>query len=382
MAAACIVAVVVAYHPNSTQLTQLLARLAPQVAHTVCVDNTDGLPAATLQPDARSTRLQLGHNAGIAHAQNLGMAEARQRGATHVLLMDQDSLPPPDLVASLLRALADTDASPIAAIGPLCRDEKTGRLMPLLQREGWRIRRSVPPVSVKADTSMSNVSPSACESGAHLPTHTHSPTRAAPQQAGPATSAQPAITPTNTPGLQVQATAAPAHASQRVGAPQPHANASPALIHVEYIPASGTLLSLAAYDRVGPLQADYFIDRVDVQWCLRARQLGLAICVAPKVELAHNQATRTVRLLGRTLYVGHDFRAYFHVRNSLAMALRAPIPTFWRIDQLLKLPAYMALHIAVAQHGRGRMAGLMASAVWDGLCGHMGLGRFKDRPLR
>ena len=32
-------------------------------------------------------------------------------------------------------------------------------------------------------------------------------------------------------------------------------------------------------DRVGPLQDDYFIDRVDVQWCLRARHLGLAIAV-------------------------------------------------------------------------------------------------------
>ena len=323
MTTACVVAVVVAYHPNPSQLAQLLAALAPQVAHTVCVDNTNGLPPATRQPDAHTTHLQLGCNTGIAHAQNLGLAQARQLGATHVLLMDQDSQPPPDLVAQLLAGWryvehrqADTDhagaPSPagtqprLAAIGPLCRDEKTGRLMPLIQRQGWRIRRSVP------------------------------------------------------------------------DAPQ----ASLASIQVEYIPASGTLLSLAALDRVGPLQADYFIDRVDVQWCLRARQLGLAVCVNPAVEMAHNQATRSVRLLGRTLYVGHDFRAYFHVRNSLAMALDARVPAFWRVDQLLKLPAYLALHIAVAQHGRWRMTGLMAAALRDALRGRMGLGHFSDRPLR
>ena len=342
MTTACVVAVVVAYHPNPSQLAQLLAALAPQVAHTVCVDNTNGLPPATRQPDAHTTHLQLGRNTGIAHAQNLGLAQARQLGATHVLLMDQDSQPPPDLVAQLLAGWrhADTSASEahrahqtnpsgqasqsrrpdpasdtddiddsgprLAAIGPLCRDEKTGRLMPLIQRQGWRIRRSVP----------------------------DAPT------------------------------------------------ASLAPIQVEYIPASGTLLSLAALDRVGPLQADYFIDRVDVQWCLRARQLGLAVCVNPAVEMAHNQATRSVRLLGRTLYVGHDFRAYFHVRNSLAMALDARVPAFWRVDQLLKLPAYLALHIAVAQHGRWRMVGWMAAALRDALRGRMGLGHFSDRPLR
>ena len=153
MTTACVVAVVVAYHPNPSQLAQLLAALAPQVAHTVCVDNTNGLPPATRQPDAHTTHLQLGCNTGIAHAQNLGLAQARQLGATHVLLMDQDSQPPPDLVAQLLAGWryvehrqADTDhagaPSPagtqprLAAIGPLCRDEKTGRLMPLIQRQG------------------------------------------------------------------------------------------------------------------------------------------------------------------------------------------------------------------------------------------------------
>ena len=338
MAAACVVAVVVAYHPEQNRLTQLLARLAPQVAHTVVVDNTDCLPPATLQPNAQLTQLQLGHNTGIAHAQNLGIAGAKQLGATHVLLMDQDSLPPPDLVAQLLAAWARDDAAQIAAMGPLCRDEKSGSLMPLIQRQGWRIHRSVP-ITATAHVADADVNVDVAEASA-------------PERPGGASQA---------------------------ASPQA---CSPAPIAVEYIPASGTLLSLAALEHVGPMQADYFIDRVDAQWCLRARQLGLAICVNPAVEMAHNQATRNVRLLGRTLYVGHDFRAYFHVRNSLAMALRARIPAFWRMDQLLKLPAYMLLHIAVAQHGRWRMAGLMAAAVWDGLHGHMGLGRFRGRPLR
>jgi hypothetical protein len=64
------------------------------------------------------------------------------------------------------------------------------------------------------------------------------------------------------------------------------------------------------------------------------------------------------------------------------MALDARVPAFWRVDQLLKLPAYLALHIAVAQHGRWRMVGWMAAALRDALRGRMGLGHFSDRPLR
>ena len=314
MTTASIVAVVVAYHPNAEQLAQLLARLAPQVAHTVCVDNSDALS----QPDSGTPHevgehlsvLRLGHNAGIAHAQNLGIARARQLGASHVLLMDQDSLPPPELAPRLLAALqAAAQVQPVAAIGPLCRDVKTSRIVPLIQRRGWRIQRNAPePVS---------------DASARFDSHL-----------------------------------------------------------VEYIPASGSLIDLALLDRVGPMQDDYFIDRVDVQWCLRARHLGLAIAVHPGVEMAHDQATRTVQLGRRTLFVGHDFRAYFHVRNSLAMALRAPIAPFWRVDQLLKLPAYMGFHIAVAERGQWRMAALMATALWDALRGRMGLGHFSGRPLR
>ena len=76
-----VVAVVVTYHADSAHLMRLLPRLASQVAHIVCVDNTDAPgdvnPPAMLTPDAHTTVLRLGHNVGIAHAQNLGIAHAR-----------------------------------------------------------------------------------------------------------------------------------------------------------------------------------------------------------------------------------------------------------------------------------------------------------------
>lgn len=300
-----VIAVVVTYQPDGAALARLLQRLAPQVQHTVVVDNTDEScrPLPPPPTGTGQTWLSLGRNTGIAHAQNLGVEHARQLGATHVLFMDQDSLPPEGMAPQLLQSL--TAAAPdhrVAAIGPLCRDIKTGRITPLIQRRGWRIQRV--------------------------------------QTAG------------TTP------------------------------IPVEYIPASGTLATLSALDRVGLFRAEYFIDRVDVEWCLRARHLGMDIRVDPRCVMQHDQATRAVQLLGRTLYIGRDFRAYFHVRNSVAMAARAAIAPFWRWDQIIKTLPYVVLYTLAASHGRLHMAKTLLVAVLDGLRGRMGKGHYESKPLR
>ncbi|GAA4419010.1 rhamnosyltransferase [Acidovorax lacteus] len=297
-------AVVVTYHPRYAALQVLLDRLAPQVAHTVVIDNT---PPAERRPhpSARGKEVLIAQpdNLGIGAAHNAGIAHARALGATHVLLMDQDSLPPEHLVAHLLAAL-DTAAQPgITAAGPVCQDVKTGRSTLLIQRFGLRIRR-------------------VCADGWVEP------------------------------------------------------------LPVEYLPASGMLIPLAMWERVGPMRAEYFIDRVDVEWCLRARKLGFTVLAAPSAVMQHDLGQRAFRCLGRTMYVGRDFRAYFHVRNSLAMSLRACIPWVWRLDQWVKIVPYALLYLLQPEHGRLRMAGLLCRAVWDGVWAHMGRGVFTNRPLR
>jgi len=291
-----VVAVVVTFQPERSRLARALERLRPQVAAIVVVDNSDDAQAPVLEaPTAEGVELIAnGRNLGIGQAQNQGIARARALGATHVLLMDQDSLAPPGLVPSLLHTLAAAGAQPpVALVGPVCRDVKTGATLALIRHDGWRVRRL---------------------------------------------------------------------------RPEPRGGAVP----VDYLPASGSLIPLGALDRLGPLREDYFIDRVDVEWCLRARRRGWAVLVDCGVELQHDLGRRPVRLLGRTVYVGHDWRAGYHVRNSIAMALRAPIALRWRIDQLLKTPLYLVFYTAVAEGGRLRQARRLLRAVCDGVAGRLG----------
>jgi len=124
-------AVVVIYRPETAVLRELLAAVGPQVAATVVVDNGSdrsdtGLAELLQQPAV--TMLRNDSNHGLAKALNQGIAWARQQHATHVLLLDQDSTPAPDMVARLLAALARLEADgPVGAVGPTLIDPRTGR---------------------------------------------------------------------------------------------------------------------------------------------------------------------------------------------------------------------------------------------------------------
>lgn len=139
-----VVAIVVSYQPDLPRLAALLDALSPQVAGVVVVDNGSAVDVAAWHRDraghvGSQAVLALGANRGIAAAQNAGIAWARARSATHVLLMDQDSIPPPGMVAALwavLRTHADA-----AAAGPQYVDARLGRPAPFVRREGLHLSR-------------------------------------------------------------------------------------------------------------------------------------------------------------------------------------------------------------------------------------------------
>jgi GT2 family glycosyltransferase len=105
-----VAAVVVTYHPETTVTRTLEAALA-QARWLVVVDNgspPDRLAAVEGVVQASGGQAEIVRNTanmGIAAAQNQGIARARALGARHVLLLDQDSVPQPGMVAALLDAL-------------------------------------------------------------------------------------------------------------------------------------------------------------------------------------------------------------------------------------------------------------------------------------
>ncbi len=256
-------AVVVSFQPDWQRLAAQFERLRQQVEHIVWIDNgSDDRAQASRQPWTRERvhPIWLDANRGLGHAQNLGIEWARGQGASHVLLMDDDSLPQPGMVAALLDALARDEHA--AAAGPFYWDPRRAARDVFFRTRNGRVRRH------------------ACEDGA-------------------------------------------------------------AIVDVDYTIASGCLIPSAFFDRVGLMREDFFIEWIDVEWCLRAHARGhrvLGVCAA---RLEHRLGDRMIRVGGRELPLHPPWRHYYQARNFVLMLRGVELDalTRWRytLRQLARL---------------------------------------------
>ncbi len=138
-----IAGVIVSYKPDHQALFDLIEAIRPQVSELLIVNNGVAADLPPLPPELRMEAMNLGDNHGIAHAQNVGIQHVLADGATHVLLLDQDSIPAPDMVQHLLLAHERLQAAGecVAAVGPCYTDERQGEAAPFVYRKGLSIAR-------------------------------------------------------------------------------------------------------------------------------------------------------------------------------------------------------------------------------------------------
>jgi rhamnosyltransferase len=296
-----VVSITVAYQPDPDLLEQQLRALASQVSVIVVVDNgSDNVSDwhSRIAAETGARVLRLGGNVGIAAAQNAGIRFAQEAGASHVLLMDHDSIPEPGMVDALLAAESRflSKGVSVAVLGPVRIDRRTGSLSGFVRRQGAKV--------------------------------------------GWVTCAA----------------------------------AMDGLVEADFLIASGSLIPVAALDVVGLMNEGYFIDHVDTEWCLRARDKGLAIVGVCAARLSHRLGDSVVRV-----WVGHwrevplnsPVRNYYMFRNTVLMMRFAPMPWVWRRTHVFRLLQYVVFSsIAVAP--RWKRIGLMAKGVWHGLNGRTG----------
>lgn len=99
-------AIIVTFEPQLDTLAQCICRIEPQVDEVCLVDNSND-PLAHRAIERRwpnLTYLRQGTNLGIARAHNVGISWAAERGFDYLLLLDQDSIANPDLIAQQLLA--------------------------------------------------------------------------------------------------------------------------------------------------------------------------------------------------------------------------------------------------------------------------------------
>jgi rhamnosyltransferase len=133
-----VIAVVVTYHPDRI-IAEQLAALRGQVARVFVVDNGSADERlAHVENHAGPVPLEvvrLGRNCGLGAAHNVGIRRAREAGASHVLLLDQDSVPGEDMVHRMLAAerLLLSQGKRVGAVGPAFHDPRLARTWPFFR---------------------------------------------------------------------------------------------------------------------------------------------------------------------------------------------------------------------------------------------------------
>lgn len=265
-----IAAIIVTYKADLFQLKVLIDRLGLQVNRIFVIDNGSNSTelAEILLSNSKTCLTELHSNFGIAYAQNVGIALARESKASHVLFMDQDSLPAEDMVARLVKKLVtapESESNSVAGVGPARVDRRNGDKSYFM---------------------------------------------------------------TQTNGLPKRF---------RMGS-----NDMSGQLAVEaiYLISSGTMIPLKVLEDVGEMREEYFIDRVDTEWCFRARAKGYRLLGVPDAELYHSLGDKAVRvgLLKQTLVPWHTpVRHYYVFRNTTLMLKDVEIPFVWQLYVVWRL---------------------------------------------
>lgn len=146
----------------------------------------------------------------------------------------------------------------------------------------------------------------------------------------------------------------------------------PEVAQVTVAITSGLLVARQALEVVGPFREDFFVDAVDLDFCLRLRRAGWGLVQDRSVVLPHRLGeTRWHRLLGCSIRASHhpDWRLYAGARNGTLLCRENVVSApRWAVTQAALL-VYWWLTVTCFEPPRRARSRLFLRGVVDGLRG-------------
>lgn len=103
-----------------------------------------------------------------------------------------------------------------------------------------------------------------------------------------------------------------------------------------FLIASGCLISKQAWEVVGEMESDFFIDCVDIEWGFRAASKGYLCIGSFDAKLSHVLGDKKICIGSRSLTNHVPIRHYYFYRNFYRLLLRKYVPISWKVHVFIK----------------------------------------------
>ena len=139
---------------------------------------------------------------------------------------------------------------------------------------------------------------------------------------------------------------------------------------VDLVISSGMMTFMSVFEKVGNYEEDFFIDFVDVEWCLRCKKAKVPVYVIPDAVLMHKIGNENVSVGEMNIVVHSAVRTYYKVRNSFLLFYKKAGVIF-TIRQIL--PALLHNFLLIfSVKDKGMYAKYYFLGIIHGICGVRG----------
>ena len=124
------------------------------------------------------------------------------------------------------------------------------------------------------------------------------------------------------------------------------------IVKVDYLIASGSLIPIDVFDKVGLMNKEMFIDYVDTEWGLRAKKCGYQSFGVFSAKMEHSLGDKYVRFMGREIALHSPLRHYYFVRNGVWLYKQKNLPFNWKLVDGYRMIIRIVLYIIFSKPRR------------------------------
>lgn len=148
-------------------------------------------------------------------------------------------------------------------------------------------------------------------------------------------------------------------------------SSGPEYVLKETLISSGSLIPMKVLDQVGLMTEELFIDYVDLDWCLRAKNMGFHSYLVNDALMFHSLGDNLIKFMGREWPSRSPLRHYYMCRNAIWMYGRSWPSLSWKLFDAFKLIRKIIFYTLFAAP-RLQQVQMMVLGLWHGIIGKMG----------